>query len=461
MSVSANPARYRAWLACTPLLLVSALLLGVPFLVSALRSVVVADAFDLSAYAGLLDSSFLAVLGRSLGFAGLVALGCLLLGVPTAHALVRFPPAPRRLLLVAIGTSFLAGTLIRSYAWLAIFGAHGLVNTIHHWLGGVQPLHLAFTYGSMLLAGIQVELPLFVLPLYAVMRQLDPRLERAARNLGADPVTAWFTVVLPQALPGLASATLLVFLTAMSFFAIPALLGPPDTYLLSQELEVRINTLGDNAGASARIVVMMLLVAGAAALWAAGRRGLSAVGRQVERGRVMDGLVLALQRAAAWVSPWRQVPVWGGCAISFVLLVVPVLVIAPLGVSDDAYLHFPPSAFSLRWAEHYLGDPDLLESTGFSLWIGSAAALLSTAIGALAALALGRLGPRARTLVTLAALAPLVVSPMSMTASLYLLALQWSWLGPAALFVAVYTVMGLPYGFLLVGAAAARLDPRL
>ena len=462
MSRNATPATVR-WsrLACVPALAISAVLLLAPFLASALRSVVPVGHVDFTAFAALLDSVFLSVLGRTIGFAALVSFGCMVLGTPTAYALLRFPLWATRLLLGAIGLSFLVGTLIRSYAWLAIFGARGLINSLLHLLGAEHPLKLAFSFGSMLVASIQVELPLFILPLYGVMRGIDRRLPKAAQSLGADPITAWFTVFLPLALPGLAVSTALVFLTALGFYTIPALLGPPDTYLLSQELEVRINTLGDDAGASARIVVMVLLVLAVVGLSALVHRAASRPRLNRQPLAALGMIRHRLEAVAAWLAPARWVPVTLGFVAVFVLLVLPLVILLPLSLSDDFYLRFPPRAFSLRWPLAYLGDPEALGSTLFSIEIALTAALISSLAGAVAALAMPGLTPWWQRLVTLVTVAPLVVSPITITAALYLVAIHWTWLDPATLFIAVYSVMGLPFGFLLVGAAAKRMDPRL
>jgi len=135
--------------------------------------------------------------------------------------------------------------------------------------------------------------------------------------------------------------------------------------------------------------------------------------------------------------------------------------LVPLSVSDDFYLRFPPRGFSLRWIETFLGDPDLLGSAAFTLRIAVTAGAIGSLAGAMAALAAIRLPAGRARLVTLTVCAPLVVSPITVTAALYLVALRWSGIEPSILFVAIYVVTGLPYGFLLVGAAARRLDPQL
>jgi putative spermidine/putrescine transport system permease protein len=109
---------------------------------------------------------------------------------------------------------------------------------------------------------VQVELPLFILPAYSVMRRVPPDLRRSAQSLGSDPVTAFLTVFLPLAAPGVIAACALVFMTSLGFYETPALLGPPGTYFLSQAIEVRVSSLVDQSGAAAHAVVLLVLVGG-------------------------------------------------------------------------------------------------------------------------------------------------------------------------------------------------------
>jgi putative spermidine/putrescine transport system permease protein len=364
------------------------------------------------------------------------------------------------MLLSTMSVTFFAGILVRSYAWLSIFGNWGLLNWFLRLVGQDQPPTLAYTFGNMLLASIQLELPLFILPLYGVMRGIDQKLAKAAQSLGADPLTAWLTTFLPLALPGIAVSTALVFLTALGFYATPALLGPPDTYLLAQELEVHINTLGDENGASARIVVMVgliLIAAGLACLsylWAARlRQGHASAG-----GGPIGGTV---ERLARLIAPFRWIPVVICVVLVVILLLLPIAMLLPLAFNGGDYLSFPPRSLSLRWFYNYLGDPDLLTSTLFSLQIATTAAAIASLAGAAAALSANKFRTVPRLFLSLICGAPLVVSSITITASLFLLALHLPWLNPGLLFVAVYSVLGLPFSFLLIGAADARLDPRL
>ena len=74
-----------------------------------------------------------------------------------------------------------------------------------------------------------ILLPFMVLPIWAVLRRIDPEYSRAAANLGASPATAFRRIVLPLSLPGVLAGCLLVFVLALGFYITPALLGGPGT----------------------------------------------------------------------------------------------------------------------------------------------------------------------------------------------------------------------------------------
>lgn len=446
------------WLAIVPMLGLLAFVFAWPIVLAFQQSLAGSD--SLQSYRALLDSSFLIVLRRTVFYALIVTLGCVILGTPIAYALVRLRGWMRGVLMLSILLPFFAGSLVRSYAWLAVLGQHGLVNSVLLHLGVVNaPLELAYTFPGLIAASIQVELPIFVLPTYSVMRQFDRKLLMAARSLGADPVTAWFTIFLPAQSLGLATSVALVFLSSLGFYVTPVLLGPPSAYLLSQELEVRINTLGDPSGASARIIVMLVIIA-LVLLVLARMKALANSQRRTERGAFPAALGRMLEHLARTVAPAR----WWFLAIPIGLLtllsLVSQFIIVPLALSGGEYLSFPPPSLSGRWIRQYLVDPDLGDATRYSLGITVIAALGATVIGGAAALASLALPRRASSLVTLLSGIPLVVPSILIAAGLFLATLHLP-VNPTIAFLLIFTALGLPLCFLVIRASAARIDPQL
>jgi putative spermidine/putrescine transport system permease protein len=196
----------------------------------------------LTYYAAIVTSPvYMTVLALTFKTALGVTLFCVLLGVPTAYVLANLDGTWRNVLLVAVALPFLTSILIRTYAWMALLGRHGVVN---HLLQALRltdaPLPLMHNEVGVYVGMVHVLLPFLILPVYSAMSAIDGRLLRAAASLGASPRRALLTVYLPLALPGIASGAMLVFLVAIGFYITPALLGGPKQVMISNLIEVHV-----------------------------------------------------------------------------------------------------------------------------------------------------------------------------------------------------------------------------
>jgi ABC-type spermidine/putrescine transport system permease subunit I len=104
-----------------------------------------------------------------------------------------------------------------------------------------------------------ILLPFMVLPIWAVMRRIDPEYSRAAANLGASPARAFVRIVLPLSLPGVLAGCLLVFVLALGFYITPALLGGLRDQMISQLIVQQIQQRLDWGFGTAMSVVLMVI----------------------------------------------------------------------------------------------------------------------------------------------------------------------------------------------------------
>jgi ABC-type spermidine/putrescine transport system permease subunit I len=108
----------------------------------------------------------------------------------------------------------------------------------------------------------QILLPFMVLPIYTVMRRIDPEYTRAAANLGAPPFAAFRRVFLPLSLPGVIAGSLLVFVLALGFYITPALLGSPRDTMISQFIASAVQQRLDwGIGSTMAVILMGLTLA--------------------------------------------------------------------------------------------------------------------------------------------------------------------------------------------------------
>jgi putrescine transport system permease protein len=208
------------------------------------------------------DDLYLRAYLGSLGNAALATGLCLLLGYPIAYAIARTEGARRQLLLFLVMLPFWTSFLIRVYAWIAILKPNGLLNQFLIATGLIAaPIPLLNNSFSVALGLVYSYLPFMILPLYGSLSALDASLLEAAADLGARPLRAFVSVVLPLTLPGIIAGSLLVFVPAVGEFVIPDLLGGPDTLMIGKVLWDEFFNNRDWPAASAVAVVLVAALA--------------------------------------------------------------------------------------------------------------------------------------------------------------------------------------------------------
>ena len=165
----------------------------------------------------------------------LVTLFCLILGYPIAHLLATLPLKLSNLLMIFVLLPFWTSLLVRTVSWIVILMQNGIFNSILVWAGIISDdnrIQLIYNETGTLIAMTQILLPFMVLPLYSVMKTIPPAYMRAALNLGAQPMHAFYRVYMPQTVPGISAGGLLVFVLAIGYFITPELVGGSDGQLI-------------------------------------------------------------------------------------------------------------------------------------------------------------------------------------------------------------------------------------
>ena len=184
---------------------------------------------------------------------------CLLLGYPMAYAIVRSSHTTKHILLMLIILPFWTSFLLRVYAWMGILADQGLINDILTWFG-FEPLQMLYTPFAVYIGIVYTYVPFMILPLYANLEKLDWELLEAAADLGAKPMTTFFTVTLPATMPGIIAGSLLVFIPATGEFVIPDLLGGGNVLMIGRVLYNEFNANIDWPVASAVAIALLLVL---------------------------------------------------------------------------------------------------------------------------------------------------------------------------------------------------------
>lgn len=204
-----------------------AALFALPLLILLGKSVIDAEGgLSVAGYVAFFSDPYnMTVLWRTLRVALLTTLLCLLLAYPTAFAMARARGWMLTLMLVAMILPLSVGVIVKAFSWSIVLRSNGIVNQALLGLGLVQePVRLLFTETALVFGAANIFLPFMVLPIYAIVRQLDPNLAAAAASLGSGPVRTFLTVTLPLTLPGVIAGIAFVFSLAVSMYVIPSLI---------------------------------------------------------------------------------------------------------------------------------------------------------------------------------------------------------------------------------------------
>jgi spermidine/putrescine transport system permease protein len=257
------------WLACF-VLAPAALLIVYSFCTRDELGRVVPE-FTWDNFGRVFDPIYLRIFARSLGYAGLTTVACLIGGYPAAWFIARQAEPARSRWIAAVTIPFWTSFLLRTYAWIAILKQQGLLNAILTGAGlAAHPAGLLYTPAAVIIGLVYVYLPFMILPIYGNAEKLDGQLIEAAHDLGASPAQVFRRIILPLTWPGVQAGIVMVFVPALGMFAVTDLLGGGRTPLLGNVIQNQFTQARDWPFGAALGVVFLGLFAGS--FWLLQRR---------------------------------------------------------------------------------------------------------------------------------------------------------------------------------------------
>lgn len=255
------------WLLSAPALALFAALLLTPLAMTFLLSFNsfsfyggIENTFGFQNYAEVLsDVYFYEIFGRTFLIAFITTAICALLGLPEAYILFRMKPAWRSFMLLIVLGPLLISVVVRTLGWAILLGNKGVINEFLRDIGLItSPIRMMYTSTGIVIALVHVMIPFMILAVWAALQRQDPATERAAELLGAGPLTIFMRIVLPQAMPGVLSGSLIVFSLSASAFATPAVLGGRRIKMVSTTVyDEFLNTLNWPLGAAIAILLLV------------------------------------------------------------------------------------------------------------------------------------------------------------------------------------------------------------
>ena len=465
-------------------------LLLVPFLVYPvgqllLLSIYNDDGFTFAQYRQLFASSvYVDVLLITLKISLVTTLVCVVMGYPIAYLISVVGKERKATLLFWVLLSFWTSFLVRAFAWIVLLGRNGVINKLLISLGIItSPVSLLYNFGSVLVGMVNALLPLAVLTMLSVMENIDRNLPRAATTLGARPGTAFWKIYFPLSLPGVAAAGIMVFVTAIGFFIVPALLGGRRETMITQLIidQVQQTMNWGFAGAISVLLLFVVLIVFAAydrllglstmtGATTASNAAPSRLSGSVKAagdalltvlGVISDRIILLLQPRRRRRGPDQaglglRTFVWS----MLIVISAPTLLMIPLSFGSGG-LNWPPQGFTLHWYEIVLQSPVWTQAMLRSLMVGLGTGLLAMLIGTPAAFLLVRSEIPGKAAWLAFVLSPIVVPRMIIAVGLFYVFARIGLVGSAVGLILGHTVVAVPYVVITMMAVLRNYDTRL
>lgn len=184
----------------------------------------------------MLEPEALQAIWLTIKLSAVVTLILLLAGTPIAWWLARTRSPLKAPVAAFVALPLvLPPTVIGFYLLLAL-GPNGFGGRLTSALGiGLLP----FTFWGLVLASVLYSLPFMVQPLQGAFEAIGRRPLEVAATLGATPLDAFFSVVLPMALPGYLTASVMTFAHTVGEFGVVLMIGgnlPGETRLASVQI---------------------------------------------------------------------------------------------------------------------------------------------------------------------------------------------------------------------------------
>ena len=206
---------------------------------------------------------------RSFEYAGLATLIALLIGYPLAYVIAFRGGRWRNALLLMVIVPFFVTYLIRTLSWETILSDSGIVVSTLQSIGIVSEDGRLLDTTVSVVAGITYNfLPFMILPLYASLERIDPRMLEAGYDLYGRRRDVFLRVTLPLSMPGVVAGVLLTFIPAAGDFINAQLLGTPKQFMIGNVIQSRYLVVADYPTAAALSFLLMAFMLIIVIIWA-------------------------------------------------------------------------------------------------------------------------------------------------------------------------------------------------
>ena len=214
--------------------------------------------FTLANYNIFFSSTYVLMTLYSFWYAFLITFICLIISYPLAFAINKSKHKELLLLLIILPTWI--NILLKTYAFLGLFGEYGTINSFLEYIG-IGSQSLLFNSFSFIFVSSYIFLPFMLLPIYNSVSGMNKNLIEASYDLGADFKTTFMKIILPLSINGVKTGIQVTFIPALSLFMITRLVAGNKIINLGTSIEEHF-LVTQNWGVGSTIAVFLIVVMG-------------------------------------------------------------------------------------------------------------------------------------------------------------------------------------------------------
>lgn len=216
--------------------------------------------FTLENFHKLFSPVYSEVVMNSLKIAFITTILVLLFAYPLAYIVSSLNRRTQLIMLLLILLPYWTNSLVRTYSFMFILRADGIINKIMILLGIIsEPLQLLYTESAVIASMIYLFLPVMFLPIYSSVEKIDKTYIEASRDLGASKIYTFFKIIVPLSVPGIVAGSIMVFTPCLGLFYISDLVGGGKTVLLGSIIRDQFATTRNLPFGAALSVIMMIM----------------------------------------------------------------------------------------------------------------------------------------------------------------------------------------------------------
>lgn len=217
-------------------------------------------AFTLVHIAAIAQPEHMKALLLALELAIISTVICFLLAYPLGMILAKNKMSSAGIITTVFILPMWMNFLLRTFSWMTLLENHGVINGVLEFLH-LPTIHVINTPGAIVIGMVYNFLPFMIMPIYNSLAKIDENVINAARDLGANSVQTFLRVTLPLTVPGIISGVTMVFIPALTTFAISTMLGGSKILLIGNVIEQEFTLTYDwHLGSGLSIVLMIFIV---------------------------------------------------------------------------------------------------------------------------------------------------------------------------------------------------------